>query len=58
MKQQYQNLGELLKNEPDVYDYFTSLPVYARSMIARRSENVHSYEELQHYAENLLRGDG
>ena len=57
MKQQYQNLGELLKNEPDVYDYFTSLPVYTRSMIARRSENVHTYEELQHYAENLLRRD-
>lgn len=55
---QYANLGDMLKNEPEVYDYFTSLPVYARSMIARRSENVHSYEELQSYAENLLRGDG
>ena len=58
METQYQNLGELLKNDMQVFDYFTSLPVYARSMIARRSENVHSYEELKHYAENLLRGDG
>lgn len=58
MEQQYQNLGELLKNEPEVYDYFTSLPVYARSMIARRSGNVHSYEELRNYADNVLRGDG
>ena len=58
MEKQYRTLGELLKNDMQVFDYFTSLPVYARSMIARRSENVHSYEELKHYAENLLRGDG
>lgn len=58
MEEKYENLGELLKNRPEVYDYFTGLPVYARSMIARRSENVHTYEELRHYAENLLRGDG
>lgn len=57
MKDHYENLGELLKSDAQVFDYFTSLPVYARSMIARRSGNVHTYEELQHYAENLLRGD-
>lgn len=55
---QYENLGDLLKQEPGVYDYFTSLPVYVRSMIARRSDNVHTAEELEHYAENLMRGDG
>ncbi len=54
----YQNLGDLLKSNPEVYDYFTSLPVYARSMIARRSENVHSYRELKSYADQVLRGDG
>lgn len=58
MEQKYENLGALLKNEPEVFDYYTGLPVYARSMIARRSENVHSYEELKNYADNLLRGDG
>lgn len=54
----YDNLGELLKNEPQVFDYYTGLPVYVRSMIARRSGNVCTVEELHNYAENLLKGDG
>ena len=53
----YANLGELLKRDLAAYDYFTSLPVYARSMIAQHSENMHSLEELQNYADNVLRGD-
>ena len=53
----YANLGELLKRDLAAYDHFTSLPVYARSMIAQHSENMHSLEELQNYADNVLRGD-
>lgn len=55
---QYDGLGEMLKNDPAAFDYYTSLPQYVRSMIARRSQNVHSMEELRNYADNLLRGDG
>lgn len=54
----YDGLGDMLKSEPAIFDYYTSLPVYVRSMIARRSQNVCTEEELHHYAENLLRGDG
>lgn len=56
--EKYANLGDMLKSDPDIFSYYTSLPVYVRSMIARRSGNVTTEEELHAYAENLMRGDG
>lgn len=56
--EKYANLGDMLKNNPDIFSYYTSLPVYVRSMIARRSDNVTTEDELHAYAENLMRGDG
>ena len=53
----YEDLGEMLKNDGESFDYFTSLPSYARGMIARRSGNVHTLQELKNYADNLLSGD-
>lgn len=53
----YENLGDMLKSEPRIFDYYTGLPVYVRSMIARRSDNVKTEEALHAYAENLLQGD-
>lgn len=55
--EKYANLGDMLKNNPDIFSYYTSLPVYVRSMIARRSDNVTTEDELHAYAENLMRGD-
>lgn len=54
----YDGLGEMLKSDPAIFDYYTGLPDYVRSMIARRSQNVCSEDELRAYADNLLRGDG
>lgn len=54
---QYENLGDMLKSDSKIFDYFTSLPDYVRGMIGRRSGNVHSLEELKNYADNLLSGD-
>ena len=53
----YENLGEMLKSDPTIFNYYTNLPIYVRSMIARRSGNVKTEEELHAYAENLLKGD-
>lgn len=53
----YEDLGEMLKSDAAVFDYFANLPDYVRSMIGRRSGNVHSFEELRRYADNLLAGD-
>lgn len=55
---EYQGLGDMLKNDPEIFDYYTGLPKYVRSMIAMRSDKLHSFEALQDYADNLLRGDG
>lgn len=55
---EYQGLGDMLKNNPEIFDYYTGLPKYVRSMIAMRSDKLHSFEALQDYADNLLRGDG
>lgn len=56
--QEYPGLGQLLKADDAAFDYYTHLPDYVRSMIARRSQNVHTMEQLQNYADNLMRGDG
>ena len=53
----YDNLGAMLKADPAIYEYYTGLPEYVRSMIARRSDNVKTEGELHAYAENLLQGD-
>ncbi|MBQ8144483.1 MAG: hypothetical protein IJ452_09265 [Butyricicoccus sp.] len=53
----YENLGDMLKNDPEIFNYYTGLPIYVRSMIARRSNNVRTEEQLHAYAENLMQGD-
>ena len=53
----YENLCEMLKSDPKIFDYYTSLPIYVRSMISRRSKNIQTEERLHAYAENLLQGD-
>lgn len=54
----YDGLGDMLKSDPAIFDYYTGLPDYVRSMIARRSQNVCTEDELRNYADNLMRGDG
>lgn len=55
---EYDGLGDLLTSNNEAFSYYKTLPDYVRSMIARRSQSVCSVEQLHHYAENLLRGDG
>lgn len=37
--------------------YFEQLPDYVQQQIRSRESNIHSFENLKDYAENLLRGD-
>ena len=53
----YQNLTEMLALNTAAHAYFDDLPDYVREMITSRGNNLHSCEELQGYAEKLLRGD-
>ena len=49
-------LAELLK-DPNVYEFYQSLPSYVQEMISDRGEDLHSEKELRRYAENLVQGD-
>ena len=55
--ERYHNLTELLAVNHTAHAYFDGLPDYIRQMIVARGEHVHSPDELQSYAEKLLRGD-
>lgn len=55
--ERYHNLTELLAVNHAAHAYFDGLPDYVRQMIIERGDNVHSSDELQGYAEKLLRGD-
>ena len=53
----YHNLTEMLAVNHTAHAYFDSLPDYIRQMITERGSNVHTADELQAYADKLLRGD-
>ena len=53
----YSDLYELLNDQPEAKQYFDTLPDYVKEQICTRAQGVNSLESLEHYAENLLRGD-
>ena len=55
--ERYHNLTEMLAVNHTAHAYFDSLPDYIRQMITERGSNVHPADELQAYADKLLRGD-
>lgn len=57
MSKKYSGLESLMAAEPEAKKFFNSLPDYVREHISSRGGNVNSFESLQDYAENLLRGD-
>ncbi|MDR1209096.1 MAG: hypothetical protein LBK41_02105 [Clostridiales bacterium] len=57
MPDKYKSLNELLQNDAQAGQYFSSLPDHVREQINQRGTNVNSFTSLKDYAENLLRGD-
>lgn len=53
----YNGLNDLLVNDRNAYDFYTSLPDYVQSSISQRGHNVCTEEVLRNYADKLLRGD-
>ena len=53
----YSNLYTLIHNEPEVRQYFETLPSYAREQISTRASNINSFESLKDFAENVTSGD-
>jgi len=53
----YHNLTEMLALNTTAHAYWDRLPHHVREMIRSRGSCLHSCDELQGYAEKLLRGD-
>ena len=53
----YENLGDLLQQNPAAKKFFDSLPDYVRESIEERGNNIRYDRDLRGYAEKLLRGD-
>ena len=54
---QYPDMRTLLQQEQEAKTYYDGLPEYVKEQISARADNVNSFDSLQNYAENLLRGD-
>lgn len=57
MSKKFSNLDELIANDNEAHQYFSSLPSYVRQQVVTRSDSINSLESLKTYADNLLRGD-
>ncbi len=53
----YSSLQNLIQNDAQALAYYNDLPDYVKDHMKTRSQNINSFESLQDYAENLLRGD-
>lgn len=58
MMAKYKDLDELLDENDECRQFFSSLPDYVRETIQERGDNVCTESALHRYADNLLRGDG
>jgi hypothetical protein len=57
MQNKYPGLFQLIDQEDEANQYFSSLPAYVQEQMCRRAESINSMASLQDYAENILRGD-
>ncbi len=56
-KRKYSGLHNLISEDYEANQYFSSLPEYVKEQISQRDHNINSFESLRDYAENVLRGD-
>ncbi len=57
MTKKYENLRDLLEQNPAAHRFFNTLPDYVRETIEERGDNIRYDRDLRGYAEKLLRGD-
>ena len=57
LMRKYENLGDLLQQNPAARRFFDTLPDYVRETIEERGDNIRYDRDLRGYAEKLLRGD-
>ena len=57
MMRKYENLSDLLQQNPAAKKFFDTLPDYVKESIEERGSNIRYDRDLRGYAEKLLRGD-
>ncbi len=57
MMKKYENLCDLLEQNPAARRFFDTLPDYVQESIRERGDNIRYNRDLRGYAEKLLRGD-
>ena len=57
MMNKYENLCDLLEQNPSARRFFDTLPDYVQESIQERGDNIRYDRDLRGYAEKLLRGD-
>lgn len=57
LHKKYENLRDLLEQNPEARHFFDTLPDYVRQSIRERGDNICFDRDLRGYAEKLLRGD-
>jgi hypothetical protein len=53
----YYDLFDLIEQDEEASDVYSSLPDYIQDMIDDRADNIRSVSDLKSYADNLLSGD-
>lgn len=57
MSNKYYDLFDLIEQDEEASDVYSSLPDYIQDMIDDRADNIRSVSDLKSYADNLLSGD-
>lgn len=57
MNNKFNGLFDLIDNDDESNEFFSSLPSYVKDAIGQRAENIRSRDALYTYADNLLQGD-
>ncbi len=56
-EEHFENLNAMLRSNGRAWEYFASLPDYARDEISSTCSSMKTYSSLLAYGENLIRGD-
>lgn len=50
----YSNVNDLISEDKKAKEYFMTLPDYIQGEVNLHSDSIHSLNELQNYAENIV----
>lgn len=54
---QYENVNQLLKDDPYAKKYYDSLPAYVREGVLERANELSSFDKMCAFISNFTQGD-